>query len=353
MSALSPDTPLSDDSAFGINMETILGPAVISSIFAGILFGIATLQTYIYARNFPNDRALLKYMHDELTWFHPVVSPTTRSTLQCVYKVAAQDFGHPERFTSVPKVMRISVFMKAVVFYIVPLFLTYWVRVLSSSRVLVAFLGLLSFARGISSCLLAGTSLATPLISVFSAKYQWLLMLSLVLDVVTDVSLSSVFVFFLRKNQRQSIMSRELNSIMDALVLYTIESGALTALFNSATLIVFVTMPNSGVWVGFLIVMPKVYANCLLASLNGRLYIKHGDEVMTFSRSVSHGLGTQMYDLSPTNFAINGTAQESRSTNATKWRMSDVSSDDWKSPKAERLRALEGVQIEQTRRVRE
>lgn len=37
-----------------------------------------------------------------------------------VYKVAAQDFGHPERFTSVPKVMRISVFMKAVVFYIVP-----------------------------------------------------------------------------------------------------------------------------------------------------------------------------------------------------------------------------------------
>lgn len=82
--------------------------------------------------------------------------------------------------------------------------MVYRIKVLSGSWILVAILAPLTIARSITSSVLAGISLATHSILVFSAKYEWLLTISLTLGVVTDVLLSGLLVFLLSRKRGES-----------------------------------------------------------------------------------------------------------------------------------------------------
>ncbi|OBZ76341.1 hypothetical protein A0H81_03475 [Grifola frondosa] len=64
------------------------------------------------------------------------------------------------------------------------------------------------------------------------------------------------------------------NSIIRVLMLYGINTCALTTIFALCCLITFVKMPDDLVFLAFYFAMPKLFLNSLLATLNTRKYIR-------------------------------------------------------------------------------
>ncbi|TFL01255.1 hypothetical protein BDV98DRAFT_582865 [Pterulicium gracile] len=249
-------------------IEGAVGPPMIGTVIAGILFGIFVVQAYIYYRNFPLDRMPLKIMVILVCLIEVVhMGLVTAGT----YEMTVLSFNHPQRLYSLPLGLSVGAYMMSLMHFIIPLFLVFRIHVLTKSRWLVVILAPLAVARGVISVTLniiqqvAGTTVE------FAARYKWLVLLSLSIGVVTDLVLSGIMVVLLYRAREKSI-SKETGRMMGKLILYTVESGAITAFL---TLIVLVALPQSKyVWIGFLIVIPKVYANTLMASLNGRMNMK-------------------------------------------------------------------------------
>ncbi|TFK98760.1 hypothetical protein BDV98DRAFT_606549 [Pterulicium gracile] len=265
----SPDAQAAS-AALEAMIQGLVGPPLIGTFLAAILLGIYLMQVYIYFKNFYKDRKLLKLLVSGVCFIEIVHMAVV---VQGVYEMSVLDFMHPERFYKMTPGLYIAAYILGVTHLIIPIFLVYRIRVLTQSVWLVVFLGPLAIARGIISIALSVISHSLGSVTAFSANYTWLIMLSLSLGVLTDLLLSGVMVLLLHRKRKNSI-SKETGRVMVKLILYTVESGAITALVSLMTLIVLVAMPKNYAWVGFLIVVPKVYANTLMASLNGRLSMK-------------------------------------------------------------------------------
>lgn len=201
-----------------------------------------------------------------------------------------------------PITLSLSVFPTPIVFLIVTLFMVYRIYILSSESKLLVFLtGPLSVFRSITACLLGALSVQTPAILEFSRKYKWLLMLSLTLEVVTDAVLSGISVVLLARKQRKAEFI-ETTKVMDKLIVYTIESGAATALCSLINIICLLTMSQLG-WIGVLVVVPKVYANSLLASLNGRHSLRLNATAYSNAIETTHARVSAMFPASANNIA--------------------------------------------------
>ncbi|KIK56805.1 hypothetical protein GYMLUDRAFT_247583 [Collybiopsis luxurians FD-317 M1] len=67
--------------------------------------------------------------------------------------------------------------------------------------------------------------------------------------------------------------------IINKLILFTINTGALTSFCSLASLISILAAPNSFIYMAFFFAMGRVYSNSLLASLNARKTIRQAAEI--------------------------------------------------------------------------
>jgi len=70
-----------------------------------------------------------------------------------------------------------------------------------------------------------------------------------------------------------------LHSIIDTLILYAFEIGILTSAATVASLLCWVTLNNSLIFLGLHFVIGKLYANSLLATLNSRNELRRVHEM--------------------------------------------------------------------------
>ncbi|KAL5521485.1 hypothetical protein ACEPAF_2233 [Sanghuangporus sanghuang] len=87
----------------------------------------------------------------------------------------------------------------------------------------------------------------------------------------TDTFLASVLIWLLWKSR---CGNRRTDSIINRLVLYTIGSGLVTSLWMILALVGVGAAPNSLIYALADLVLPKLYFNCVLASLNARLSLR-------------------------------------------------------------------------------
>ena len=68
------------------------------------------------------------------------------------------------------------------------------------------------------------------------------------------------------------------DNIIDTLIIYTVNTGALTCSASTAHLVLFLASPNTGVHFAFHFVLAKLYTNSLYASLNSRTKFRRTGE---------------------------------------------------------------------------
>ncbi|KAI0709799.1 hypothetical protein C8Q76DRAFT_81068 [Earliella scabrosa] len=98
-------------------------------------------------------------------------------------------------------------------------------------------------------------------------KYTWLISTAFGFAVAADMVLTSTLIYILRAS-RTGFKSTD--SLIDVLVVYTINTGLLTGFFSIMSLVFAVACPDNLIYVSLNMLSTRTYANSVLAVLNSR-----------------------------------------------------------------------------------
>ncbi|KAI0691421.1 hypothetical protein BC835DRAFT_116961 [Cytidiella melzeri] len=240
-------------------LDSTLGAAYI----AATLYGVTNLQTYsYYERN--NDTGLLRalvFILWALDTLHLVLISHT------MYFYTVTNFNDPLAIIRVTWSIMAHVAVTGVSDFLVRGVFAYRVYRFSGQRTwLLATIIIPTFV-------VFGFSIAFTVrgwqLGTYTELWQisWVLYTAFGAGVVVDTVVAIALCILL--SQRKTGI-RKTDSIVRSLMLYSINTGALTSICALAVLITYATMPMNFVFIAFYFVLPKLYFNSLLATLNAR-----------------------------------------------------------------------------------
>ncbi|KAI0360706.1 hypothetical protein OH77DRAFT_711975 [Trametes cingulata] len=270
-----------------LRLDSTLGAAFIGNILAASLYGLTTLQTYIYYCRSGKDRDAMKGLMPIL-WLLDTLHLGLIS--HTVYKYAITDFANYAGLLAPTWSVLAQVIVTGVSDGIVRGLFCYRIWILSRKN------QLLCLAIVISSLMSFGCSLAYPIKGFQYNTYEglqeisWLLYFSLATTFVSDFLIASTLSVLLAR--RRSVFARyarewlaslqELNGGTDVhcpirvdrtvrtLIVYSVNTGALTTVCTLACLIAYALAPHKFIYIAFYFLLPKLLLNALLATLNAR-----------------------------------------------------------------------------------
>ncbi|KAI0701744.1 hypothetical protein C8Q76DRAFT_240633 [Earliella scabrosa] len=277
-----------------MTLDNTLGAAFIGNIFAATLYGLTTLQTYTYYNRSEKDHSLLKALV-AILWvldtLHIVLISHT------VYEYAVTHFGNPVELQKPTWSVVVHIVVTGVSDGIIRGIFSYRIWILSNRN------RSLFFVNACAACVVAGSNLAMTVKCFGISYYQelddfsWLFYFNLAGGVISDtlIAVSMCWVLATRTSPSMAV-----NTTVRKLIMYSINTGALTALCTFATLVVFAVAPHTFIFIAIFFALAKLFLNALLASLNARKSLREelsDADAVTLpwpsSDSGSGGLGRQ------------------------------------------------------------
>ncbi|KAJ7431544.1 hypothetical protein B0H11DRAFT_2261769 [Mycena galericulata] len=255
----------------GFVVVQVSGPLIIGYLGEWALFGIVTVQLYLYYQAFPNDQRFTKCM--VYTVYALQLTETVVAGVDA-FNIFGYGFGNFNTLTKVNVVGFISPIITAIVSLIVQSFYAYRLYRFSESRILPCIIGSLA----VSICafiterfgLEAGslTTLDTARIAITGGIW---LGGSALIDVTIAVSMTYYASLF--SLAKKDTGFRQTHALVSKLIRLTIETGSSTALVAILVIVVFFAAPGKGYYVTPITFMSGLYANTMLAVLNARMQI--------------------------------------------------------------------------------
>ncbi|KAJ3911687.1 hypothetical protein F5877DRAFT_72992, partial [Lentinula edodes] len=106
-----------------LDIDTSLGYPEIGALLSGVLFGIFTMQVYIYHKNFPNDPGWIKFGLVDSMWSFELAH--TICEFYGLYYVTVYRYGDPTVFLAVPHELAAVPFFDGLIATIVEAFFTH------------------------------------------------------------------------------------------------------------------------------------------------------------------------------------------------------------------------------------
>ncbi|RPD57966.1 hypothetical protein L226DRAFT_562818 [Lentinus tigrinus ALCF2SS1-7] len=241
--------------------------ALLLGAFAGLLlYGILVNQAYRYARVYggDRDRSINKAFVIcilVLDTFDNVV------ILHACYTYLVSDYFEPLALLSGIWSIKVQPIMAGFTVLICQSFFARRVYILDRRhRVLVAFsivLMLIMFGFAV-----AGTVIAFKFHTY--AEYEhfyWIDAAACGAAIISDSLTAGVLILALR---RQRTAYEKTNTLLNALIVYTINTGLLTGIVNTLALVFALAQPNTMIWIAVEFVAVRLYTNSVLAVLNSR-----------------------------------------------------------------------------------
>jgi len=111
-------------------------------------------------------------------------------------------------------------------------------------------------------------------------KFWWIVCCAVGLNIVSDLCVTTSLCWFLQRSKTGFTMT---DSVIDKLLLYMINAGVLTVVYNTFVLVCIATMRSNLVYVGGLFLVSKLYTSSLLAVVNSRKgLLREGDQNGSF-----------------------------------------------------------------------
>ncbi|PCH40707.1 hypothetical protein WOLCODRAFT_162476 [Wolfiporia cocos MD-104 SS10] len=246
-------------------LKHTLGVALLGNLAAAALYGMTSIQSYVYYRQCKHDPWRLKcsiFLLWVLDGLH--LALITRS----VYECAVIDFANPQALIVPPWSLKAHVAVAGLINALVRFLFGHrmwkfskrnrWLASVIGTSTTVAFVGSMVFS--VRSFLVIG--------NVFRlSQLSWILYTSLGAGIVTDVTVAISLCILLRKYATDIPLTRDLAQLI---MIYGINTGLLTSLCEIACLVTYATMPDSLLFIAIFFVLPKLLLNALLATLNAR-----------------------------------------------------------------------------------
>ncbi|KAH7882565.1 hypothetical protein F5I97DRAFT_275141 [Phlebopus sp. FC_14] len=258
----------SGDAMAAIDLHNSFGAGFIGGMVTAILYGVTTLQTYLYFMYYPNDALDTKALV-AIVW----ILDTLHISLMChaLYYYLVSNFGSPVALTSGIWSLFTSLAVNLCIAVLVQMYFSVRIFYLCRSTVLrwvvtvpIVFLVLTHFGFGIETVVLMFIKRqfnALPQITFYAATPFALT------AVLSDICIATGLCVLLYGNRGPFLRT---NRVVNTLIVYAINRCLLTSIVAVIEVIVFAVSPHSLWFLAIDFVIGKLYANSFLASLNSR-----------------------------------------------------------------------------------
>ncbi|KAI0327040.1 hypothetical protein GY45DRAFT_1373509 [Cubamyces sp. BRFM 1775] len=255
LASRSPDDP---------TIENTFGAWLVCASVGCMLFGLTTHQTYRYFRLYPYDTKGLKIMVVALfllDLFHTITN------IHICYYYLVSNYLRPTALFSGVWSLRLSITETGLMMVLSHSFFLRRIFLLGGKRLLpVALIGLLMVSE---FAFAVAVTVMTFVLVTFEAfrRYQWMIWAMLGNAVLVDLVITCFLILYL---QRSRTGFKRTDSMVDILMVYTINTGLSTSIVTVPAMICSIVMPDNLIWSSLYVVASKMYANSLLAVLNSR-----------------------------------------------------------------------------------
>ncbi|RDX42357.1 hypothetical protein OH76DRAFT_1488726 [Lentinus brumalis] len=255
----------------------IMGGLLITVFVACILYGMTTLQTFIYSQRSNNDSRVLRWLVFAV-WVLETLH--TAFCIKFIYGYLVSGFGDILNFVRVDWGVGAAVLCSVLVGLCVQGYYIWRVWIVSGKAVMwtitMVVLTLARIGFGIGS---AALSYMIP---------DWVRLRNLASGLATvsgglgcaalvDILVALTLTFYLKRGtlwETGSFYQQQSNTMVNKILLYTVNTGALTGTASIACVIMFAGKKESLLFLGFFAIQTKLYANSFLGSLNARGHIR-------------------------------------------------------------------------------
>ncbi|KAF8236146.1 hypothetical protein L208DRAFT_1391271 [Tricholoma matsutake] len=267
-------------SAIPPNVVQSAGPLVLGYMMNWGLFGVLTIQVYLYYIAFPKDRLICKCL------VYGVCALETLQTVIITHDAFAsfgRGFGSFEALDNIQLTCLSIPFLSGIVGCVVQVFYAYRINVLSRTKALgfaisvVSIVGCMGgIVTGIKCYQLGSLSKLSTTAVFISAGFWW------GCCVFCDVTIAVSMTYLL---SRRDTGFRETHLLVTRLTRLTIETGTTTALMAIVNLGLFFGFPHTNYYTVPVLIVAKLYSNTLLVVFNSRMRIMGSREERELSTS--------------------------------------------------------------------
>ncbi|KAI0746746.1 hypothetical protein C8Q80DRAFT_793014 [Daedaleopsis nitida] len=251
-----------------LRFDDTLGAAFLGIVATSCLYGITIVQTYVYFKRYQADPVYLK----SLVFCLWVLDSLHLALItHAVYFYAITNFTNVLELTIPTWSILTQIIITGVSDLLVRGVFCQRVWKLSNQNYsLMAAIVISSLVTFSGSIVFAVKGFSIPNFFALS-EISDVLYISFGSGVVADVIIAASLCVLLAK--RRTGFTRT-DSTVRVLMLYSINTGALTSLGALLCLVTYATMPYNFVFIGFYFVLPKLFLNALLATLNARRMLR-------------------------------------------------------------------------------
>ncbi|KAF8578278.1 hypothetical protein K439DRAFT_1639010 [Ramaria rubella] len=244
--------------------NSTLGAALIGQSFTSILYGVTSLQCFIYFNHYPRDNKILKALVSGI-WFLDTLHCAV--VLHILYNYLVTNYDNPPALNLVVWSLAAEVGITSFAAIMVQSFFIWRVWILSTKNWMVMT------PITVLACIAFSTGLACMIIAFRSETIASLSKMKSVVGIkhgsvaATDIGIACAQCWYLHTSRTGL---KRTDSLINVLMIYTINRGILNSIAAVADLACFLAMPNNFIWLAFNFTMSKLYTNSLLATLNAR-----------------------------------------------------------------------------------
>jgi len=265
----------------------VTGPVLFAHLFNWGLYGVLTVQVYLYYIAFPKDHRGLKCV---VAAVYALELTQTILLTHDAFRVYAKGWGNPVELDSIGLYWLNIPVLSGFISSLTQLFYAWRIYILSRSYWAAGPIAVVAVAQGIFEiydgviCLQAGSLSALP--DSFASK---IFVVWLAGSTLCDVMITSSMFFYLRR-AKNAVLVKKTNTLLTRLIALTVETGLISSAVQITALVTFVVADHTLLYTAPISVTSKLYSNSLLAILNSRMRITGGrdeggvsDNVHSFS----------------------------------------------------------------------
>ncbi|KAJ4476820.1 hypothetical protein C8R41DRAFT_963980 [Lentinula lateritia] len=213
-------------------VRSLFGPIFIGTFLNGILYGILAVQTYFYYQNSSRDARWIRFLV-----LFILIAETLSSILDfaVIWEPLMEDYGSPTIFQTTPTTFSADPLVTAAISTTVQLFQGWRIRRLTKSNFVfgsIALTAFVSLAAGLTTTILIALHTAWSQLQMFESGFLVWLIASAMCDVVIAASLT----WFVLRNKTPFTST---NSILNRIMLLTLQTGTITAVAAIADVFTF------------------------------------------------------------------------------------------------------------------
>lgn len=249
-------------------IDSTFGAYFIGVVISAVLYGVTCVQVWYYYVSYPTDP-----WHIKTLVFAVFASDTVHQALitHSAYIYLVSDIVNPTGLADLVWSLIVEVLFNAITALLVQCFLSMRVYRLSNKSIPATAIVMSSvIAEFVLSVIYVAKALP---IQTFAGLLQ-LKGISSAVNATTaasDVLIAGCLCFLL---QRSRTGFRRSDTMINKLMLFSLNTGLLTGIFAVASLISISVWPNAFIYIAFYFCVGRLYCNSLLATLNARRIIR-------------------------------------------------------------------------------